>query len=47
VSQNLAFSAAPKTPCFYRRKVMETQSGTIAYSNIIALYINPVMPARQ
>jgi hypothetical protein len=46
-SQNLAFTTVPKTPGFFRRKVTETQSGTISYSNVIALYINPAIPSRQ
>ncbi len=40
-SQNLVFSSAPKTASFFRRKVTETSSGTMAYSNVIALYLNP------
>lgn len=40
-SQNLSITALLKLPVFYRRRVTETLSGAVAYSESAAVYVDP------
>lgn len=41
IKQNLPSQGAMKTPVFYRRKVTETIAGTVAYSTIATVFVEP------